>query len=256
MSTFWKYTIVGLGIIGFITCMTMIGLIVIKDPQVSNAMNVIIATIGLILTFILFLHSQKSSNEQSRINLDHLQALNSKQIKAIQDSSEKQILEIKKSTGLQIKESNTLNQKQIKEAQKLTKKQIDALHELNKAHIDALNKSTGRQIEAIQLTTNAQIYSFEEKTNEMIYELTDNSIFLGEILGRQLEDAILDASKKLNREEQELRNIKKFKLGRFDSTRVNEINTQQERISHYKKVKVYFAKKYEALQSKIKGLNQ
>jgi glucan phosphoethanolaminetransferase (alkaline phosphatase superfamily) len=70
------------------------------------------------------------------------------------------------------------------ESDRQFREHLEHLRELNSREIEALYKATEKQIEAIQQSTLNQISAFEKQTNAIAEKLSDNSILLAEILGR------------------------------------------------------------------------
>ena len=244
MRPFWRYTIIGFGIIVFLGILLILAVELIDNPEIVAVANTMVGILGLYMTFILFLHSQKVGRDRAKKHLDHLQELHEKQMAFNLESTEKYISELRKSADQQIQGIRESTQEQIKENQKSTELQISELQ-----------RSTERQIDALQTATNDQIQSFEHKMTEMIQEMTDNSLLLGEVLGRQLEEALVDTEAKLYKEQREMENVKSLKLFRLPADKKRQIQTQQQRIDYYERAKKYFSEKYEWLQRYIRGLN-
>lgn len=189
---------------------------------VGNVLQAIGTVAGIYLTIIIFLFSKEDSDKQFREHIEHLQELNTKQIEALHTSTERQI------TALQ-----DTNAKQISALQELTDKQISALQELTEKQIDALHR-----------TTNEQISAFEQQTREVTDKLSDNSILLAEILGRELEKSIDIFTNAVNQAEAKYTDLSGWKLFRTEVEKEQQLNNQWTRIQNIKRGLEYMMTKY------------
>ncbi len=185
-------------------------------PWIGNVLQALGTITGIYLTLILFLHSKEGTDKQFREHLDHLQNLNHKQIEALQQSTEKQ---------------------------------ITTLHELNTKQITALQDLTEKQIEALHKTTYDQISAFEKQIREVTDKLSDNSILLAEILGRELEKSLNVYSDAIQREEARYKDLTGFKLLRTQQERQDQLNRQWNKIEQIKRGSEYLVNKYNQLKS-------
>lgn len=176
-----------------------------------NFLQAIGTITGIYLTIIIFLQSKEESDKQFRNQLEHLQQLNANQIKALQHSTDEQ----------------------IKALQELTDKQISALQEL-----------TERQIEALHQTTFEQISAFEQQIKYVTIRLSDNSILLAEILGRELEKSIEIYDSAIQREEAKYKDLTGWKFLRTQEERENQLNSQWNKIQRIKDGYDYLVDKY------------
>lgn len=167
---------------------------------VPNLLQTIGTVLGIYLTIIIFLFSKEDSDKQFREHIEHLQALNTKQIDALFEATEKQ----------------------IKALQELTEKQIEALHK----------------------TTFDQITAFEQQTREVTNKLSDNSILLAEILGRELEKSIDVYNSTIKNEEAKLNDLSGWKLWRTPLEREQQLSIQWNRIQEFKNIYKYLVGKY------------
>lgn len=242
-----------------------------------NVLQTIGTIAGIYLTIIIFLRSKEDSDKQFREHLEHLQNLNAKQIEVLQINTEKHIAALQTETEKQITALQTLTEKQIsatqiavkeqiKTIQELTERQIEAVmnstekqintsQELNANHIDALFKATEKQIDAIQRTTFEQISSFEKETRIVTDKLTDNSILLAEILGRELEKSMEAFGNAIKREEARYDDLSGWKFLRTPAEREQQLNNQWNRIQTFKKWYEYIVNKYQQVK-KFVGSDQ
>lgn len=195
-------------------------------PWLSNALQTIGTISGVYLTIIVFLQSKEESDKHFQNQLDHLQRLNAEHIHALQSSTDKQI-----------KTLQEINTKQISALQELTDKQITALQELTEKQIDALHKTTFKQI-----------LSFEQQIREVTNKLSDNSILLAEILGRELEKSLDLYNNAIKIEEAKYSNLSGWKLLRTPAERERQLNNQWNRIQQIKKGYEYLMTKYKQLK--------
>lgn len=131
------------------------------------------------------------------------------------------------------------------------KEHIEYLQQMNRASIESLNSNTSKQIETFQELTNSQISSFEEQITIVTNRLSDNSILLAEILGRELEKALDYYNSSLENEERRYNNILGFKIGRTNQEREQQIRRQVERIQQIKNGADYLYQKYQQLRNFI-----
>ncbi len=194
-----------------------------EKSWLGNVLQLIGTMAGIYLTLIIFLHSKEGSDKQFHKQLEHLQILNLEHIDALHKNTTRQIEAIQVSTEKQIATLQELNAKQIETLQGVTERQIEALHQLTEKQIDALNT-----------TTYSQISSFEIQITEVTNKLSDNSILLGEILGRELEKSLDAFDTLLKKEEANLRNLSGWKLLRTPEEREAQLENQKSRIKHFK----------------------
>jgi hypothetical protein len=179
-----------------------------------NALQTIGTTCGFFLSLLIFFKSNEDSNRQFNENLEHLQRLNAEHISALQIATERQISNSHELNSIHINVLRESTQNQIKAIQELTDKQIHALHS----------------------ATNSQIDSFEKELSEVVTRLTDNSIILGEILGRELEKSIDHFNNMLAKERRLYEDDSAFKLLRTEEERQRQIRKRLSRIAALERV--------------------
>lgn len=178
---------------------------------IANALQAIGTVIGVYLTLIIFLQSKNESDIQFRDQIVHLQELNNKHIEAIRESTEKQIITIQ----------NT-----------------------NHEQITALKELTQKQIDAVQNSTYEQISSYEREMKEVTNKLSETSILLAEILGRELENSITKYADLIKQENQRYSNLSSFKLLRTPAEKESQLAKQWNRIQQIKQGYEYLVAKY------------
>jgi hypothetical protein len=138
--------------------------------------------------------------------------------------------QIDKSTKVQLDHLQRLNDREIDEMQKLFQMQMDSLAESTNRQIEEFRKMTNEQIKSLQGNTVKQIQSNTEQTQKIVDELTDNSVLLAEILKREIEKAILDNNSKIQNAYNRLSKAKSFQLLRTDEDKAKEIKEIEESI--------------------------
>jgi len=204
-------------VFGLIGIVFIILAILFEDKSwIGNVLQTVGTIEGIFLTLIIFLQSKEESDKQYREQIEHLQTLNTKQIEALYLATEKQIL---------------------------------ILQEMTAKQIDAIQIATEKQIDALQKTTNDEISSFEQQISEVTNRLTDNSILLAEILGRELEKSIELFNNTLNKEQTKYKDLSGWKLLRTPQEREQQLNSQWNRIEHIQKGCDYLVNKYKQLKN-------
>lgn len=154
-----------------------------EKSWVGNLLQTIGTVAGIYLTVIIFYYSKEGSDLQFREHLKYLQEFNTRQIQALQHSTERQIAVLQET-----------NAKEIAALQELTERQIDALHKTNYE----------------------QISSFEHQIREVTAKLSESSVLLAEILGRELEKSIDFFTHAVTTEEARYKDLNGWKLGRTE----------------------------------------
>lgn len=134
------------------------------------------------------------------------------------------------STRLQLDHLQRLNDRQIEEMQKLFQKQIDAVTTSTNNQIDEFRKMTNEQIRISQENNQNQIQSNTLETQKIIDELTDNAVLLAEILKREIEKGIIDNENKLKEAYSKLTDAKTFTLFRMEEDRVKQVTSIEKSI--------------------------
>jgi hypothetical protein len=209
----WLIHWLALGII--ITLFILIAIFLEDKQWTGNVLQTLGTIAGIYLTIIIFLSSKEDSNLQFIHHLEHLQELNTKQINALQE---------------------------------LTEKQVRALQETNAAQIATLQDLTKKQIDALHKSTYEQISSFEHQLGGVVNKLSDSSILLGEILGRELEKSIDLFSNAVTSEEAKYNSIAEWKLLRTDAEKQVQLTKQQARIQNLRRGLDYLTNKYNNLK--------
>ncbi len=205
---------------------------------IANALQTIGTITGVYLTIIVFFQSKVGADKQFRDHVEHLQRLNKEYVEALYNATERQ----------------------IKTFQETNTQKITALKEETDRQINALQELTEKQIEALNKTTYEQISSFENEIREFTNRLTDNSILLAEILGRELEKSIELYGNAIKNEEKKYSDLSNWKLLRTPAERESQLNTQWNRIQKIKNGYDYLLTKYNQVRNYlglgIKQLNE
>jgi hypothetical protein len=141
-------------------------------------------------------------------------------------------------------ESDLQFQKQLEHLQALTNKQIEALQLSTEKQINVLQELTSIQIEALQKSTSEEISAFEREIREVTDKLSDNSILLAEILGRELEKSIDSITDLLNKEQSKYKDLAEFKFLRTKDEKTQQLAKQWTRIEKIKQLYSYLVEKY------------
>ncbi len=134
--------------------------------------------------------------------------------------------------------------KHLEHLQELNTKQIDALQSATEKQITALQELTEKQIDALQKSTFEQISAFEQQIREVTDKLSDNSILLAEILGRELEKSIDIYANAVKNEEAKYNDLTGWKLLRTPAEKEQQLNNQRTRIQRIKQVLEYLMNKH------------
>jgi hypothetical protein len=150
---------------------------------------------------------------------------------------------------LQSKEASDKQfQNQLNHLQRLNAAQIEALRESTDKQISALQELTEKQIEALHKITFEQITSFEHQTSEVTTKLSDNSILLAEILGRELEKSIDIFTNAVNQEEARFNDLSSWKPFRTKEEKEQQLKNSWNRIQYIKRGLDYLNSKYEKVR--------
>lgn len=202
-----------------------------EKSWLPNALQTIAIIIGLLSTFLIFFKSNEDSEKKNTENLKNLQKFNSDHIKALQIATEKQIETLRELNVFHINALKESTSSQIRAVQELTEKQINALHN----------------------TTNIQISAFENEISEVVTKLSDNSIILGEILGRELEKSLEYYNRLLASEKRLYKEAYGFKVFRTDEERNREISLRSKRIKGFQSLILVLNEKYKLVKEFLEG---
>jgi hypothetical protein len=106
---------------------------------------------------------------------------------------------------------------------KATREQLDHMQRLNQTEVEVMTTLFQKQIDAIAENTNRQISEYARETTKVVSKLSENSLFLAELLKRELEDAITMNNSNLEHAEQGLRKAMSWQLGRTPLEREQQI---------------------------------
>lgn len=225
------------------------------ESWTENVLQTLGTVTGIYLTLLVFLKSKDDSDQQFKAHLEHLQRLSQDQIQAVQKSSEDQIKLLQELNSIQIKVLQDSTEKHVKALYEANQVEITAFKEATDKQIDAIQSSTEKQIDALQKTTYEQISSFENNIREVTNKLSDTSILLAEILGRELEKAMDIYYTSLNKEKSRYKNMSSWKLMRTPEEREEQLKNQLQKIEQFEKTVDYFREKYNQLRQMF-GLGQ
>ena len=106
---------------------------------------------------------------------------------------------------------------------KATREQFDHMQRLNQAEIEVMTTLFQKQMDALAENTNRQVSEYAPETTKVVSKLGENSLFLAELLKRELEDAIAVNNGNVEDAQQGLRNAMGWKLGRTPLEREQQI---------------------------------
>ena len=132
---------------------------------------------------------------------------------------------------------------------------LEHLQKLNTKEIEALQRATEKQIEALHQSTYRQISSFEQQTKEIANKLSENSILLAEILGKELERAISESTAMMEKAERDYSKLQGFQLFRTEKEKKDQLEKQKGIISILKQWIDFWSTKYERLKNYF-GFNE
>lgn len=118
--------------------------------------------------------------------------------------------------------------------------------------IRELNKSTEKQIRAIDNSTQEKIKSFQNEIRLVVENLKDNSIFLAELLARELEKSIDKQYNLIQQESHQLSKINQFDFFRTREQKNKQILKQKNKISLMKRVYDKMIQKYNQVKKYLK----
>ncbi len=134
-----------------------------------------------------------------------------------------------------------------------TQKQIDSISASTDKQIDEIRQATEKEIEAVRLLTDKQIENYRLETQKVVAEMKTSSDLLAGILQRQLENAILDTNKELDRAKAIYDNISGFKLLRTQEEKERQLRQQKTFIDRIGERLVFFKKQYDKVLNYVKG---
>jgi hypothetical protein len=226
---------------------------------IGNVLQTIGTIAGIYLTLVIFIYSKEDSEKQFKEHLEYLQQLNYAHIEALEKNTKQQISTLQELNARQIDVLQNSTTLQIKTWQELILKQIEALQSGTNQQIKTLQDLTEKQIEALHKTTYEEISAFEKQNRDITSKLSDNSILLAEILGRELEKSIGDYNTALIREEAKYTDLSGFKLLRTKEEKERQLNNQWQKIEQIRRGCEYLVNKYNQIRNFLgfgnKGLN-
>lgn len=114
--------------------------------------------------------------------------------------------------------------------------------------MDHIKEQTDKQIAAIAMNTNRQITEYSRETLKVVSKLEENSLLLGEILKRNLEEAIGDFDERIAHAEQDLRSSASWKLLRTPEEKAQQLAHRKNRLEQLTNWRHYLYGKYERLR--------
>jgi hypothetical protein len=131
---------------------------------------------------------------------------------------------------------------------KATREQMEHLQQLNQLEIDEMRQLFQQQMIHLGEQTNRQIMEYSRETLKVVSKLEENSLLLGEILKRNLEEAIGDFDDRIAHAEQDLQNSSSWKLLRTPEERDQQLAHRRNRLEQLTNWRNYLFGKYERLR--------
>lgn len=203
----------------------------LSDKQwLGNVLQTLCTVAGLFAAILMYLKSKEDGDIQFSAQQIKLQELHNAQLEALRAGTERQLETFK-----------DLIERQINEIKRSTDTEIEALRE-----------ATEKQVNTLQTVTYEQISVFESQMSDVTIKLSDNSILLAEILGRELEKAIQIYTDVFNQENIKYKDLASWKLLRTDDQRKAQLDAQFQKLEFIRKGHEYLLDKYNKLKTFLK----
>ncbi len=127
---------------------------------------------------------------------------------------------------------------------KATREQMEHLQQLNQEEIAEMRTLFQQQMDHLSEQTNKQIREYSRETLKVVSKLEENSLLLGEILKRNLENVIDDYEKREAEANQALFKAENFQLLRTPEQKSAEIQQWRLHLERVRNVKNFFVNMY------------
>ena len=114
--------------------------------------------------------------------------------------------------------------------------------------MDHIKEQTDKQIAAIAANTNRQITEYSRETLKVVSKLEENSLLLGEILKRNLEESISDFNSRLAQAQTDLSKVESWQPMRTPEQKAAQVANQYTRITQLQQARDYLLTKYHKLR--------
>lgn len=131
---------------------------------------------------------------------------------------------------------------------KATREQMEHLQQLNQEEIAEMRKLFQQQMDHFAAQTNRQISEYSRETLKVMSKLEENSLLLGEILKRNLEEAIGDFDERIAHAEHDLHDAASWKLLRTPEEKAQQLEQRRNRLQQLTGWRAYLYGKYERLR--------
>lgn len=132
---------------------------------------------------------------------------------------------------------------------KASREQMDHLQRLNREANEHLAKLFQQQMDHLSAQTNRQITEYSRETLKVVSKLEENSLLLGEILKRNLENAIDDYEQREADAHHALTKAEGFQLLRTAEQKAAEIEQRNAHLNRVRSVKNFFVDMYHRVAS-------
>lgn len=132
---------------------------------------------------------------------------------------------------------------------KATREQMGHLQQLNQKEIDEMRKLFAKQMDHLSAETNRQITEYSRETLKVVSKLEENSLLLGEILKRNLENMIDDYVKREAEANHGLHAAENFQLLRTPEQKAAEVQQWRSHLVRVRNVKNFFVNMHNRVNS-------
>ena len=135
----------------------------------------------------------------------------------------------------------------------LFQRQMEVLENNTHRQVVEMQRATETQIRVLQETAQKQIENYSRETSKMLLQLVDNSVFLAELLKRELETTLAGVHEKLSRENAKYVDLKSWKLGRTPAERNVQLKKQLALVDEIKRGFDHLYERYRQVCEYLKG---
>jgi hypothetical protein len=131
---------------------------------------------------------------------------------------------------------------------KTTREYMQHLQQLNQEEIAEMRKLFQQQMDHLSAQTNRQITEYSRETLKVVSKLEENSLLLGEILKRNLEESISDFNSRLAQAQIDLSKVESWQPMRTPEQKAAQVANQYTRITQLQQARDYLLTKYHKLR--------
>lgn len=131
---------------------------------------------------------------------------------------------------------------------KVVREQMEHLQRVNQEEITEMRKLFQLQMDHLSAQTNRQITEYSRETLKVVSKLEENSLLLGEILKRNLEESISDFNGRLAQAQTDLSKVESWQPLRTPEQKATQVASQYTRINQLQQARDYLLTKYHKLR--------